>query len=255
MGHVRADCAAAFRRQVVPDSPGNVQASAPWAYCRLDDVADHNAGEDMRSSGWLVAMMAACASSLASTAEAQICAGFPTADRQFYVGANLHLPEDANQFGVEAAYNASGPFAIHGGVSWLSADDDTDLTVLTGGAAFDFAFPGSPTRPFFSVCPLVEIDYAKEGDVTFRDIPVGVGVGSSIPIGAGGQNSLMPFIIPAVVFSRVSIDDGDSSSDTNFALRGGAILGFGSFFLGAEVAHVFEDAGDPVFGFRAGLRL
>jgi hypothetical protein len=199
--------------------------------------------------------MLAAAALCAGEARAQICAGFPTADREFSFGGEIAFPENANFYGVEGNYNAAGPFAFSVGIGRLSFDNsDTDLTVFNAGAAFDFSFAGTPSRPYFSVCPLVEIEYAKEGDVSVRSIPIGVGVGSSFPIGAGGTNTFMPYIIPAIVFSRVEVEDLGSDSDSNVGLKLGALFGFGRFYAGAEMSHVFDTDSDPTFGVRVGVK-
>lgn len=71
--------------------------------------------------------------------------------------------------------------------------------------------------------------------------------------------TISPYVIPQIVYTQFDPDDdnlgADSESDIQYGVGGGAILGFGTFWLGGTVAHVFEEGVDPTFGIRAGIRL
>lgn len=213
------------------------------------------------STGLLAAL-----ATLVMTAEAgaQICAGFPTADRQFSFGGSVGFPEDLDQFGVEASYNASGPLAVFGGLTVTSAEEDLgeddSFDTYRIGAAFDLPAVGQALGPMGSACPLVAFEWTDVEIGSITSIPVGFGLGASIPVGGGGT-AIMPYAVPQVVFSRFDRDDAlggiveEDDTETDFAIRGGALFTFGQIFAGAEVNRVFEDFAETVFSVRAGIRL
>lgn len=211
-------------------------------------------------------LLAALATLVMTTeAGAQICAGFPTTDRQFSFGGSLGFPEDLDQFGVEASYNASGPLAVFGGLTVTSLEDDVgdgeSFDTYRIGAAFDLPAVGQALGPMVSACPVVAFEWTDIEVGSITSIPLGFGLGASIPVGGGGT-ALMPYAVPQVVFSRFSADSDliddvlvEDETETDFALRAGALFTFGQIFAGAEVNRIFEDFGETVFSVRAGLRL
>ncbi|HYJ78741.1 MAG TPA: hypothetical protein VEW03_03990 [Longimicrobiaceae bacterium] len=208
--------------------------------------------------GILAALAAVTA---ASGASAQICAGFPTGDRQFTFGANLLFPEGAEAgdiWGVEVSYNAQGPLGFFGGVTFFDDGEDSEQS-FGAGVAWELVSLGAMIGPSVSACPVVSFEYLDiDGFGSALAVPVGVGFGTNLSAGPGF--SLSPYIIPAVIFSQFNPDDdlfpgADSESDTNFGIDGGVLLGFGTFFIGGTIQHVFQDDADPTFGIRAGIRL
>jgi hypothetical protein len=211
-----------------------------------------------KASATLVA--AALAATVVSTAEAQICAGFPTGDRQFTFGARIDFPEAADQWGVEASYNFMGPLALYGGLNVVSLDaGGEDQEVFRLGAALEIPSAGASLGAGASVCPVVELNYQELSNGNRFAIPVGLGLGTSLTMGPGV--GVMPYVIPQLFITRFDFDDDlplapDDRTDTDFGIRGGLLLGFGTFFVGGELNHLFVDNGpDPSFGVRAGIRL
>jgi hypothetical protein len=211
-----------------------------------------------------IGVLAALASvSVAGSAGAQICASFPTVDRQLSFGANVLLTEgvDFGQiWGVEASYNAAGPLSVFGGVTVFDPEgDDNSQDSFGAGLAFELPTVGAMMGPGVSACPRVSVSYTDIEDLgTVWGIPVGFGVGTNLSAGTG--LTISPYVIPQVLFTRFEADDdglipGADESETSFALEGGAVLGFGTFWIGGLVSHVFEDEQDPTFGIRAGIRL
>ncbi|HYR12255.1 MAG TPA: hypothetical protein VEQ60_30995 [Longimicrobium sp.] len=202
---------------------------------------------------------AAATVALAGTAQAQICAGYPSSDRGFYFGGRADFPDGGDSFGVEAAYNASGPLSVFGGVNVVSVEDvdDSDTNIYRAGAAFEVASLGLMIGPQVSVCPVAEVNWASEDDVTLMQIPIGVGIGGSLGIPIGP--SVSGYVVPALVVTRLDVPDDDpifeDETETDFGVRGGVNVGFGLFTVGGEVQHVFVDEADPVFGIRVGIRL
>jgi hypothetical protein len=197
-----------------------------------------------------VSMMAAAAAlTLAGSAQAQICAGFPTGDRGMYFGGRIDFPEGQNSMGVEANYNAAGPLGIHGGLDIVSTEDvdDSDVNVYNVGASFEVASLGAMIGPRVSVCPQASIYFSDEEDSGWA-IPIGIGLGADL--GVPGL-PVHGYAIPQLVISHSEVLD---ENETDFGVRAGATFGFGMFSIGGEVQHVFIDGADPVFGIRGGVR-
>jgi hypothetical protein len=207
-----------------------------------------------------VLMAAAATFALAGSAQAQVCAGFPSSERGFYFGGRADFPEDIDSYGVEAAYNAAGPLSVWGGLNVLSAEDDggddESVNEFRVGAAFEIASLGAMLGPQFSVCPGAEVSWISEDDVTAMQIPIGLGLGADLGTGAGP--AISAYAIPALVISRLDVPDDsgfDDETETDFGIRGGVNVGFGIVTVGGEVQHLFVDDADPVFGIRFGVRL
>jgi hypothetical protein len=190
---------------------------------------------------------AAATVALAGTAQAQICAGYPSSERGFYFGGRADFPEAMNSFGVEANYNFSGPLGVYGGMDVRSFDDvdDSDFNVYYAGAAFEVASLGAIIGPEVSVCPNIEVQFTDDDD-DGQIIPIGIGFGGSLgtPVVA-----IHPYVNPQLV-----IFNGDET-ETEFGARAGVMLGIGMFSVGGEVRHYFIDEADPTFGIRFGIRI
>lgn len=193
-------------------------------------------------------LAAAATVALAGSAQAQICAGFPTSDRGFYFGGRADFPDGGDSFGVEANYKSSGPLGVYGGMNVLSIEDvdDSDFNVYHVGAAFEIASLGAMIGPQISVCPNVEVQFTDEDDAG-QVIPIGIGFGASL--GTPGV-AIHPYVNPQFV-----IFNGNDDTETEFGARAGVMLGIGMFSVGGEVRHYFIDEADPVFGIRFGVRI
>jgi hypothetical protein len=204
-----------------------------------------------------VGFLAAVATvAFAGTAQAQICAGFPTSDRGMYFGGRADFPE------VEANYNYSGPLGVYGRLNVISLDgdggDDDSEDEIYGGLAFEVASLGMMIGPRVSACPVVEARFMDfEGLGSSLQIPIGLGVGASL--GIPMLPSASAYVQPQLVISRFDFDDdltdADTETETDFGIKAGANVGFGLITVGGEVRHVFVDEADPVFGIRVGIRL
>lgn len=212
-----------------------------------------------KTAGFLAAVATVA---FASTAQAQICAGFPTNDRGMYFGGRADFPEDVDSYGVEANYNFSGPLGVYAGLNVLSedgdAEDEESEDEIYGGLAFEVASLGLMIGPRVSACPVVEARYIDfEGLGTYTQIPIGFGVGASL--GIPMLPSASAYVQPQLVITRLNFDDdltdADTETETDFGLKAGANVGFGLITVGGEVRHVFVDEADPVFGIRVGIRL
>ena len=112
------------------------------------------------------------------TAQAQVCAGYPTGDRGMYFGGRADFPENADSYGVEANYNFSGPLGVYGGLNVISGedtgatgDDDDSVDELYAGVAFEAANLGLMIGPRVSACLVGEIRNMSEDGVYLQRDP------------------------------------------------------------------------------------
>jgi hypothetical protein len=194
----------------------------------------------------------------ASTAQAQICAGFPTGDRGLYFGGRADFPDGGDSYGVEANYNASGPLGVYGGLDVVSADGGgDDQNIYRAGLAFEVASLGLMIGPRVSACPVVEGRYAsQEGLGNVLQVPIGLGLGANL--GMPLLPSLAGYVQPQLVITHFNPDEDlplvEDETETDFGVKAGVMAGFGLISVGGEVQHVFVDGADPMFGVRVGLR-
>lgn len=190
----------------------------------------------------------------APSAAAQVCAGFPTLDRQFSFGASLGFPDEGDRYGVEASYNVQGPAAVFGGLQIDSpeGEGDSNDTFFAGGSFDLMRLPmGSDSLIF---CPTARVGYSSNDFFSTLSVPIGIGIGTTISLTPAAQ--LMPYVVPQIVMNRYSPEGGgESETNWDFGIRGGAMVGVGMFFIGAEIDHIFVDGADAQFGIRAGIRL
>lgn len=210
-----------------------------------------------KTAGFLAAVATLA---FAGTAQAQICAGYPTGDRGLYFGARADFPEDLDSYGVEANYNFSGPLGVYGGLNVISADvdgEDESEDELYAGVAFELVNLGLMIGPRVSSCLVGEGRFMSfEGLGNTMQFPIGLGIGASL--GVPGI-PVSGYVQPQLVITRIEFDDDlgledDSETETDFGIKAGANIGFGLITVGGEVRHVFVDEADPVFGIRAGIR-
>lgn len=197
----------------------------------------------------------------AASLEAQICAGFVNGNRQAAFGVGAAFASGTKELGVEGGYNLSGPFAATLGVTRQLHDaesgvalDVTDKTLFSATFAFDVNVTGTPHRPFLSICPIAAIRFATEFGFNYREIPLGVGLGSVVPLSPSGSPALMPYVVPSALFWRFKPRADSAESDTDFMLRGGLLVDFGRTFVGAEARRIFRDGSRTLFGVRFGYR-
>ncbi len=204
----------------------------------------------MKKTTFALAALAAVA--FAGTARAQVCAGFPIRDGQGSLSALANFPSGFDQYGVEGAYNFTGPLAVNGGFIYSSANGD-HLNTFRAGAALDISSSTGGMLPGISVCPNVRADFTSENGTDVVEVPIGLGLGASLPV-SGPDMTLTPYVIPALVWSHFNDDVLGSGSDTNFGIRGGADLNFDRFFLGGTVEWINHEGSDAVFGVRGGIK-
>jgi hypothetical protein len=194
---------------------------------------------------------AAVALVIAGSARAQVCAGFPIADNQGSIGGLASFPSGVNNFGVEGAFNLTGPLSVNAGYirSTETGSGSGHLDVFRAGAALDISSMAASILPGVSVCPNVRADFSSQGDIDQYVVPVGLGLGVSVPVGSPAM-SLSPYVIPALYISHATGFD----TFTDFGIRGGADLNVDRFYFGGTVEWVDTPGNDAVFGVRAGIK-
>lgn len=205
--------------------------------------------------------LAALVAFASAPAGAQVCLGFGNAPGQLAVAGTAHFPEALNAFGAEASYNFANPLAVNAGYRATTArggESFGTMNTVSAGAAAELVARGVGTSPSFSVCPTVQGAYSSIEGFKGYEVPVGVGLGATVPLGTSGVQ-LHPYLVPQVVFGRFEIDvDGTKvKSDWESAAmaRGGALLSFDRFYVGGELSKVFEDDEKVAFGVRVGFRM
>jgi hypothetical protein len=210
-------------------------------------------------------LAAAATATLAGSVQAQICAGYPSPERSFYFGARADFPEDLDSYGAEANYNLSGPLGVYAGLNIVSAEDDEGdddaLDEYYGGAALEFSSLRLMAGPQASGCVVGEVRFIGEDGDSYTEIPVGLGIGATL--GVPGV-PVSGYVQPQVVFSIIDTEILGSESETNFAIKAGANVGFGLVTVGGEVRHMFLEADEDfsglyrdetTFGIRVGFRI
>jgi hypothetical protein len=186
----------------------------------------------------------------AGSAGAQVCAGFPTAPGQGSVGGLANFPSGIQQYGGEGSYNMDAPLAVNGGLLVL-VDEGNSLFTLRGGVAFKV--DSIARLRGISICPNLRVDFSSKSGFTLWEVPIGLGLGATLPLGGEGT-ALTPYVIPALVWEQLNGGPGNSRTETHFGVRGGADVGFGRLFVGGTVEWVSAPGVDAVFGVRGGMK-
>jgi hypothetical protein len=142
-------------------------------------------------------------------------------------------------FGARAGLGL-GPIGFSAVVSHWSPDGDGDAINSVGGYLNLKVF-GGPLIPL-SVTLQGGAEYGSRNDVKVLHAPIGLGIGLRIPNPA---LAIKPWIAPRLDLVRVSGDNLDSDTETNFGISGGvdfSLLGG----LGFGVAYDRVWAGDGV---------
>jgi hypothetical protein len=202
----------------------------------------------MKKATWSIAT-AAAALLVAGSAGAQVCAGFPAAPGQGTVGVLANFPSGYEQYGVQGDYNSLGPIAFNGGILGAFHEGAT-LFTLRGGVAFKL--DSLARAPGLSLCPNLRVDFSSRSGLNLWQVPIGFGIGATLPLGGG--TALTPYVIPALVWQKLSGGTGNSVSETDFGLRGGTDVSFGRFYLGGTAEWVQAPGTRVMFGIRGGAK-
>jgi hypothetical protein len=203
----------------------------------------------MKKAIWsLAALVGALA---AGGASAQVCAGFPTTSGRGTFGAVMDFPAHFHQAGAEGSYHTESPIGVNGAVL-IAWDSNATFITFRGGGAYELGGTGG-LLPGLSVCPVVRADYSMRSGLSFWHVPLGVGVGATVPVGSPGT-TLTPYVIPGLMWEKLTLGPGSSITETHFAVRGGADLSYSRFYLGGTLEWIDAAGNDAIFGVRAGMK-
>lgn len=192
----------------------------------------------------LLALIAAVA--LASAAQAQICAGYPSPERGMYFGGRVDLLRGDNAYGVEANYNVPGPLGLYGGTNVIFpaiGGNDLDGAVFAGVALQTPAL-APMLGPDVSACAVAEIRNVSADGFSRTQIPLGFGVGGRL-----GPPGVAAYVQPQLVFAST----GGGGLNGHFALKAGTTMGLGVLSLGVEARKAFEFYSRTTFSVRAAI--
>lgn len=184
----------------------------------------------------------------AAEADAQVCVGFPTSNGQMAAAFTANFPTGGNTIGGEFNYNFDAPLSAFLGLGYTDPDVGDAVTSVGGGVAFDFAPLTNALPAGISACPTASVVVADVDDTGVLVIPVGVGFGTTLPLGETGL-SLSPYVVPQARFVT-GLDD----ASTRFQLSGGALVNITpSIYAGATVNRIFVEGTDSEFGLKIGV--
>jgi hypothetical protein len=184
---------------------------------------------------------------------AQVCIGLPVAESQNAVMAGVGFPESATSFGLGFQHNAAGPLSF-GAAYNLTSYDNVDPKQHSLGVDASYELPGLS----FSACPTVGLSYSRmsenDASVSSLSVPVGVGFGTSIELAPTA--SLIPHVVPQLMWVRATVEfagEEVSDSDTFFGALFGATVATPGFYFGGGLMWVDQDNVDPTFSIMAGF--
>jgi hypothetical protein len=192
-------------------------------------------------------------------AYAQACMGAPISGGQYAIEGGMGVGEGFKTYGGGVAANVAGPLAFAGGVSVTKPDaGGENITSFGGSGGYELV---QSSR--LSACPVAGLTYSTfsadfegtEVDLNQIVVPVGLGLGTSLP---AGSMDVTLFAVPQFLWYRTSIstDEGSlSDSQNEFGVNTGLRLGVSSFYAGAGMSLTSVENSDPVFNFGIGLVL
>jgi hypothetical protein len=192
-------------------------------------------------------------------AHAQACMGTPIGGGQFGIEGGMGVGEGFKSYSGGAAANLAGPLAFAGGVTVSKPDAGGD-NITSFGASGGYELMQSSR---LSACPVVGMSYSTfstdivgtEFDMNQIVVPVGLGLGTTLP--AGAMNVTL-FAVPQFLWYRTSASaDGESVSDSQneFGVNTGLRIGASSFYAGAGMSMNSIEDSEPVFNFGLGIVL
>lgn len=214
----------------------------------------------------LMALATAGAVLTTGSAAAQACLGVPTRDAQFNVRADVALPENAKHYSAVLTADLNGPFSFELNAGLIDLDDVEDNGASFGGKlAYEV-----PAVTQVSICPLAGGQFSTltaeetaggvtfEADATSLVIPVGIGVGKTLPLGT--TSSFTVYAQPQYLHIRSSLEASaggvtidEETTDNQFGIDAGARVGFGRLLVGGAVNWATIEDYDPVFSVTAGV--
>lgn len=207
----------------------------------------------------ITAFAASCILFAADVA-AQACLRLPTQSNQATISGNAGFVDNANSFGGAFSYNSLGPVTVGAGLG-VTTFDNSDENSLDASGLLGLEVPLTG----LSGCVVTglrysTIDFNDVFSVSTLQVPIGFGIGKSIP--AGPRTALVLNAVPQFLFVRSRTERtvaGDTDIDTDtegeFGLDLGATLASSAVFGGFGVFMSTINNSDPVFTLSIGLVL
>jgi hypothetical protein len=211
------------------------------------------------------ALLAASVTCRAGPAMAQACLGVPTHDAQFNVRGEVAFPQDTRQYSAVVTADLNGPLSFELNAGLIDIDEVEDNGASFGGKlAYEMAVSQLSICPLgggqYSTITVEETDGAVtlEGDANSLVIPVGIGLGKTLPLGSG--SSLTLYAQPQYLHIRSSfeaavagIEIDEEAIENEFGIDAGARLGLGRLLVGGAMNWATLPDYDPVFSVTAGV--
>lgn len=183
--------------------------------------------------------------------QAQACRGVPQNSRHALSGG-VGFPANATSYSMSGMTTARRGLFVGATVGITSYDIAGVENEQMMGA--DLAHEIAGLKRTASVCPAVGVQYNVLEGVRMRSVPLGVGVGKTLPLGEGQKSTFTAYAMPQFIWASLSADELDASeSDTYFGIGAGATVGVGQLVFGASLGKIFEEGADAVFGIHVGF--
>ena len=202
-------------------------------------------------------IVTALVAGVATTAEAQICAGTaPFTAGHMRAGVGAEFPDGYKTYGGEFAWGHQSGGYVGGSLSRLTIDD-TDLSALRfgGNAGYEMSFQSMPK---LRVCPVAVLGYTNGPNedpfkTSMIDYALGGAVGSVL---AASENlAIVPSAALAWTGARAKVSDGTNSvtaSDSWLQARLAAGFVINRAITIAPVVTIpFEEGAESTFGLAA----
>lgn len=188
----------------------------------------------------------------AAPLSAQACLGYPTPAARFSVNPGITFADNATTFGGTVNANLPAPLGVEAGVGVTSYDDiDANGIGFSGRVGYEL------DTPQLSACPFSGFSYERVSEdgqsASALTIPVGFGVGKTLPAGEGYAFTLSG--APQLLYVRQSVEGFDTESDVEFGAALGAALGTDRIYGGFTLTLTSIDGNETAFGISMGFLL
>src|SRR5262245_23483470 len=206
----------------------------------------------------IVLALVAGTAATAGKAAGQACIATPARELQLALAGNLGFLENGKSYGGSLGYNLVGPLSVNGNIGVTKPDAGAN-DGLNVGANFGYELASTGG---LSACPVVGVGYSNfagnnfGNDVNSWIIPIGLGIGTSVPLGTGSGSRMILSGFPHFQYISTRFDANDPrESDQEFGLDLDLVLHNTQMFGGAGVNFTTVNDSDPTFTLTFGLLL
>jgi hypothetical protein len=203
-------------------------------------------------------IVTALVAGVATTAQAQICAGTaPFSAGSMRVGANAEFPENTQVYGGEFAWGHQSGMFLGASLDRATTSGSNDSALRFGGnAGYEIATEAMPKVRF---CPVAKLGYSKLPDIgtatnSMIDYALGLGVGGVLP--ASDNVAIVPSATLAWTGARIkSTDQGVSATASDSwgqaRLAAGVVVNRNITLAPTVTIPISHDGDKTRFGFAA----